>query len=627
MVAVRSRRWLQSGTMYLIAIPLAAAVFWPVPASFIVPLPKLAVLMVLGVAVLVAQPMPLPRWARTDPATYLLPILAMAVVVILGRVALDPNPMQAFWGSSNRLNGGCLYAMLLIAFWGARSGLAGSDSAQVVTAVAVGGIVTGFYAFLQALGWDAITWDQPGLVSSLGNADHTASFFAMATVAGAALVCDQRQAKPLRVAGAICAAIGTAMVLYWAAHEVVQGLLALLVIGAVLAARQAWVSHRPMPRILTVSAASGLLAFAPTLWLVVQTDRGVQDRLSMMMAALRIGLAHPFVGVGFGGVEVAYNHYRTVADVVEFGIERAVDDVHSVPLQLFAETGVLGGLAYAGFVAVSAWVILTTLRRSDVRSKPTEVGAALVALVWLMQVMYSPDSAPLSLAGVTMLGSLSRGTIARDIGPDTPPSAWWRIWRTGLAFALLVLLGQRLYADVRYIIVDSSNTRANQRTSELGRLAQTDQDFATIVRTLKLYPVDPARYVRVAAALGARGDTVVADQLLDRVEHYYPGHPAVIGMLLRRAQARGRIDEAHAYAAEMVDTYPQSPEAWLRLADAQLVRRRIREANATLDSAFAVSLRVSYTDRTFWQRLRRLRTIRDSLQASPTPTQSYPVKP
>ncbi len=77
------------------------------------------------------------------------------------------------------------------------------------------------------------------------------------------------------------------------------------------------------------------------------------ERLAHWQAALRMIEAHPWVGVGYGNYAAAYDEYRLLVWA------NALGHAHNYYLNIFAETGLLGLLTYAGWWLT---VIATTYR-------------------------------------------------------------------------------------------------------------------------------------------------------------------------------------------------------------------------------------------------------------------------
>ncbi|HEV2197118.1 MAG TPA: O-antigen ligase family protein [Candidatus Acidoferrum sp.] len=82
-------------------------------------------------------------------------------------------------------------------------------------------------------------------------------------------------------------------------------------------------------------------------------------RAAMRKGAWHIFLDHPFVGTGLGTLRIEYPPYETLYDA------KVVDHAHNDYLEALAETGTLGGLCCAWFLAVLLLKSFSLFRQSD----------------------------------------------------------------------------------------------------------------------------------------------------------------------------------------------------------------------------------------------------------------------
>jgi putative inorganic carbon (hco3(-)) transporter len=98
------------------------------------------------------------------------------------------------------------------------------------------------------------------------------------------------------------------------------------------------------------------------------SNYAVVERLAHWQAALNMGRSHFYTGVGFGNYEVAYEQYRLV------NWEEPLGHAHNYYLNVFAETGIIGFVAY---LALWLWLFAITWRTKshpDHRARFTAVG-------------------------------------------------------------------------------------------------------------------------------------------------------------------------------------------------------------------------------------------------------------
>jgi O-antigen ligase len=92
---------------------------------------------------------------------------------------------------------------------------------------------------------------------------------------------------------------------------------------------------------------------------IYDENYAVIERLAHWQAALEMARDHPWLGVGFGNYEAAYPQYRLMNWVHPLG------HAHNYYLNIAAETGFLGAVAYLFFWAAVIWQSLRQLGRLD----------------------------------------------------------------------------------------------------------------------------------------------------------------------------------------------------------------------------------------------------------------------
>jgi putative inorganic carbon (hco3(-)) transporter len=86
---------------------------------------------------------------------------------------------------------------------------------------------------------------------------------------------------------------------------------------------------------------------------ITPENYAVVERFAHWQAAINMATAHPWLGVGFGNYEVSYNTYNLM------NWQLALGHAHNFYLNVFAETGIIGLVAYAALWLV---IILLTWR-------------------------------------------------------------------------------------------------------------------------------------------------------------------------------------------------------------------------------------------------------------------------
>jgi O-antigen ligase len=142
--------------------------------------------------------------------------------------------------------------------------------------------------------------------------------------------------------------------------------------------------RRERARALAIGAAVLLVALSLVSWLGVRQilqrfstlqslEASQQKRIAMALGTWHIFLDHPAWGTGLGTIQAVYPPYETLYD------GKVVNHSHNDYLEALAETGVLGGLCCAFFLAI----LVLEARRSIVQSPSSFVAslqwAAIIA--------------------------------------------------------------------------------------------------------------------------------------------------------------------------------------------------------------------------------------------------------
>jgi O-antigen ligase len=164
------------------------------------------------------------------------------------------------------------------------------------------------------------------------------------------------------------------------AGPVVAALVAVTMVGLVVGG----IRERPSPADLSAGAKATRLASVTS------------NRYEYWHVGLRAFAEHPVAGLGSGGFRVEWLKRRT--------IEETVRDVHSLELEMAAELGLVGLLAFATMIAGVLLCARTALRRAPVLA----AGWAVTALAWLLHASIDWDwqLPAVSLPAVLLAGAL-----------------------------------------------------------------------------------------------------------------------------------------------------------------------------------------------------------------------------
>jgi O-antigen ligase len=117
---------------------------------------------------------------------------------------------------------------------------------------------------------------------------------------------------------------------------------------------------------------------------------------------------HPF-GVGLGSWRAAYPAYARLAPTTDFSLTLQPWEAHCDPLEIFCETGILGGLAF--FLAIGA-TVRAALRPQAGESTARKLGSLLISLGVIEVLLHSLVDFPLRRPASALLFHVWLGLLA-----------------------------------------------------------------------------------------------------------------------------------------------------------------------------------------------------------------------
>lgn len=258
---------------------------------------------------------------------------------------------------------------------------------------------------------------------------------------------------------------------------------------------------------------------------LVSTNSG--NRWSWWKEAAGAWSDRPLTGHGAGSFALLHLRYRH--DTLP------VTQAHSMPMQLLAETGIVGlVLAYGAILALLAAAIARTRATESARERGVAVALLAAAAAWLVHGLYDWDfSIPAVTAPVlVMLGILAGRPHARPAGEATIAAAPPRLGARAplVTLATLLTAAAIVSAGLPWLAAEKADSAAETsaaRTPEALEDAAAEADLAARLNPLATRPLF------VAAAVAA---------------------------------ARDRLLEARAHLLEAADRAPDDPQVWGRLA-------------------------------------------------------------
>ena len=152
------------------------------------------------------------------------------------------------------------------------------------------------------------------------------------------------------------------------------------------------------------------------------SDGAIAGRAAEMLAATQMFGDHPIVGVGIGQFNVRYQDY---ARSIALELRREERSAHSLPLEIAAETGIIGLLVFGGIVVATVTRLSSMRRRLELEGRPDEAGllfGLLVGLAGYFVCSLILHSAFPELMWMLIGTGIACGTMSRPLIANAPAS-------------------------------------------------------------------------------------------------------------------------------------------------------------------------------------------------------------
>ncbi|GAB2857001.1 hypothetical protein GCM10027277_26760 [Pseudoduganella ginsengisoli] len=310
---------------------------------------------------------------RPAASPLLIPGITAAPLALMALALLQVAADQFAYGAS-----GVLLALYLL--WAAALAVTGRTLAaamgtapllvRLAWALAAGGMVSALFGLLQYVGWwpafgGLISTPQPvadyGVFGNLSQQNHFATYEALALAACAYLALADRLALRWAIAAAMVllaalALSGSRSMLLYLAWMLAAAFLLLPLTGRLLHLRR-WLLMAVLVMLVAVTVLATVARISPTALgpqltrLVSPQDGAFGPRMFYWSHALRMFIAHPWLGVGFDGFALQLEAQLTAP--APFAVDQYA---HNLPLQLMAAAGL------PGLVALAVPVLLLVVR-------------------------------------------------------------------------------------------------------------------------------------------------------------------------------------------------------------------------------------------------------------------------
>ena len=320
-----------------------------------------------------------------------------------------------------------------------------------------------------------------------------------------------------------------------------------------------------------IAAAAGVVLLAALAivgpsaagFVVDQVEGGMTERGDFYRAALDVFQDNPVVGSGLESFGFVYAEYRPESHATKLEGSRT-SSVHSVPLGMFSNGGIILGVTYLGFVIFTGYSLVRALRRDINAGSGALLGAGTAWLAYQVQSLVSVEHVALftlhfTLAGIVLAFAWPNGweaaTTVVKRGRNRKP-AYKSVPGVAVAGVGVVAL-----VAVAFVI-----TRPMQaaRASYLGLgAAYTTQDGATALKELtnatEKAPWEPLYHIQRAEILQSlQRLPEAAEEAKIAVERSFY-NPGVAPQLAQLVAAAGDVDTAVDFVREAVARDPFAP--------------------------------------------------------------------
>jgi tetratricopeptide (TPR) repeat protein len=263
-------------------------------------------------------------------------------------------------------------------------------------------------------------------------------------------------------------------------------------------------------------------------------------RLELWRVAREDFASHPVAGVGTQNYEATYYRLREEANV------QFVRQPHSLPLEVLAERGVVGGVLFFGFLAVclacSLWTRFGRLRSEG----KAQIGALVAALTYW--IAHSSAEWFWQIPAVTLPAFVYLAMLASPWKTGSPAPLRWPLRVAGIVVAVIaVAVITPLFVADRYLVQSRS-------------IAEPKGALSAVERARQFNPLDP-RLARWEAVLAMRaGNPGRAEESYNLAIRLNPEHWAPYANLAEFYERRGESEKALLYYRKARALNPLDPQ-------------------------------------------------------------------
>ncbi|MCW2667192.1 MAG: hypothetical protein JWN57_2154 [Frankiales bacterium] len=333
-------------------------------------------------------------------------------VIVAALVA--PHTPTALYGTYGRNSGLLAYGSAIVLFLLIPRIFDAPSTKIIAFALILAGLVTASYGLLQYAGVDAVRWNNPfnPIIAALGNPNFAAAYLGICVPAAAWGALWTGWSGVWRVLSALT--VGLCLVAA-ALNESIQGPMAAC--GGLGVLLVAWLMNRDGSLRRAGLAVVGVLGTLGLGALIagltgagpaagIFSGPSFDARRWYWEGAATMFRSEPLWGVGLDSYGIRWRVDRPLESVRRFGGDHFSDSAHSVPLQMFAQGGLLLGLAYLALLVLVVWALIRGLLRLRGQERLLLGGLGGSWVAYQVQSTVSIDQVPLLIVNFVLSGAL-----------------------------------------------------------------------------------------------------------------------------------------------------------------------------------------------------------------------------
>ena len=292
-------------------------------------------------------------------------ILVLFIMSLFVSALFSSQKYLAFFGDTQRKNGFIQYFCLALIFIGAVLNIRKLHSKQVYITSLVIGLILSFYGFMQHIGKDFISWNNPynSVILTVGNPNFAAALMSILLVLNFTAVVDKSVKKVFRFIHLLtCLSLLVVIIFSDARQGLVAGAFGFAIFITLIAynkQKKLGVALAVVGLLFGMMAILGMLQKGPLASVLYKGS--VSIRGYYWRAAVEMFKHHPIFGVGIDSYGLYFKQYREPQYSLNYGFTITSSNAHNTFLQFFATGGLIVGITYLIFILTILVVALKKL--------------------------------------------------------------------------------------------------------------------------------------------------------------------------------------------------------------------------------------------------------------------------